>query len=120
MSSSDNRRRFERLPCDVEVSLNSENNFYTGFIQNISAGGVFVATNQLLEVGTPVRFALSLKPGIERLQVQGVVRWVRELHEEVEDVPQGYGVEFEGLGAEARDRINRFITDLRESLFFED
>ena len=41
---SEEQRREKRAPLEVEVSLESENNFYSGITGNVSRGGVFIAT----------------------------------------------------------------------------
>ena len=44
----DNRRRHLRYAVELDVSMSSEHNFYAGFAENLSEGGVFVATHSLL------------------------------------------------------------------------
>ncbi|HEU5076246.1 MAG TPA: hypothetical protein VFU02_18765, partial [Polyangiaceae bacterium] len=34
-----------RAAVELDVSLGSDHNFYAGFVENLSAGGVFVATH---------------------------------------------------------------------------
>jgi len=114
----DERRVHRRIPLQVEVSLSSEHNFYTGFTSDISEGGVFVATRESLALGTSVQFDLKLGSG--QLQVTGVVRWVREYSALTQEVPPGVGVEFVDLHPKAAKIINAFIQQRRESLFFDD
>jgi len=44
VSPAENRRVHARYALDLEVSMSSEHNFYAGLAENISAGGIFVAT----------------------------------------------------------------------------
>ena len=44
-----NVRAAERFDLEVKVDLESDHNFYTGLTQNISAGGLFIATHHLRE-----------------------------------------------------------------------
>jgi uncharacterized protein (TIGR02266 family) len=112
------RRKHERVQAVVEVSLTSEHNFYTGFTQDISEGGVFIAGIDLFPIGTPVEFALRLGTGA--IVLTGVVRWVREPGPDTEEAMPGIGVEFIDLHPVVKDRINEFIRSRRESLFFAD
>jgi hypothetical protein len=57
-SSSDRRRAHARCGVDLEVSLGSEHNFYAGLAENISAGGVFVATHMVKPVGELVELTI--------------------------------------------------------------
>ena len=47
--------------------MTSEHNFYVGFTEDISEGGLFIATDEPLEPGSPVTFELGL--GIGRVRV---------------------------------------------------
>jgi len=111
------QRAHQRIQFTVEVSLNSEHNFYTGFTSDISEGGVFVATNFVRPVGSTVEFDMALGKG--KLRVTGEVRWVREPNE-FSDAPPGMGVCFKNLSPAVRDTINKFISRKRESIFYDD
>lgn len=111
------RRRNDRVKATVEVSLSSEHNFYTGFTQDISEGGVFVAGIDTLPIGTEVEFDLKLGRGTVR--VTGVVRWVRVQSEYVE-APAGMGLEFRDLHPAAAQKINDFIAAKRDAIFYDD
>ena len=111
-------RRHTRISYEVAVTLASETNFYTGFTSDISAGGVFVTTVDLLPIGTPVEFELTLAPQAIRVPVRGIVRWLREPDNDGE-LPSGFGIEFIELHPRLRDQINAFIEQRGDSLFFE-
>jgi uncharacterized protein (TIGR02266 family) len=114
----DNRREHERVPLQVEVSLTSENNFYTGFTSDISEGGIFVATRETVPVGTKLTFELKLGSGT--IQVNGVVRWTRPYNELMEGVAPGVGVEFVNLHPKIAQVVNAFIDKRRDSIFYDD
>lgn len=114
----DERRNHERVSLEVEVSMTSENNFYTGFTQDISEGGVFVASHETLPLGTELSFALKLGKGV--VHCKGVVRWIREAGPYLQGVPPGMGVMFEDLAPKVQAAINDFIAGRRESIFFCD
>jgi uncharacterized protein (TIGR02266 family) len=109
-------RSSSRIPVQTQVDLSSDSNVFTGFSTNLSEGGVFVATLNLLPVGTAVDLTFSL-PGKVRIAVQGEVRWTREVDDRAPDVFPGVGVRFVDLSPEAAQAIHRFVAD-REPLFF--
>ncbi len=119
--SADDNRRQDRFPIalEVHVSLSSEHNFYTGFTDNISEGGLFVATVNVQPIGTRCSFMFTLEPNPEAIQVEGEVRWVREAHADSE-MPSGMGIMFRGIQPDAKGRINSFIDKRRDSIFYDD
>ena len=56
-------RQSQRFPLKIEVTYSSEHNFYTGFLQNVSSGGLFVATHHLASVGETVAVVFTV-PGL--------------------------------------------------------
>jgi len=111
-------RASSRIPLQTQVDLSSDSNVFTGFSTNLSEGGVFVATLNLLPVGTAVDLTFSL-PGKVRISVQGEVRWTREVDDRMPDVFPGVGVRFVDLTPEAAKALHRFVGE-REPLFYPD
>jgi uncharacterized protein (TIGR02266 family) len=112
------RREYERFSVDLQVSVLSEHNFYAGLAENLSAGGLFIATHQLQKVGSKIELSLRTPESDEVFQIVGEVRWVR-LYNEHSDTSPGLGVRFTELPAGAAAAISRFL-DQREPLFFDD
>jgi type IV pilus assembly protein PilZ len=111
-------RKFERLDTVVEVSISSDNTFWTGLTHNVSKGGLFVVTDAPLPLGTMLSFRLSLD-GRRAVDVRGVVRWVRGLDSGDDDLPPGMGVQFTTLDRTTERAIEAFIQQRRESLYFD-
>ena len=114
---SDEQRRATRVPLEVEVTLESDHNFFAGVANNVSEGGIFVATLNPPPVGSEVGFELLL--GGERFLVVGVVRWVRDERAASNGAPAGCGVKWGHLEEGALDAIHRFL-DVRQTDFFEE
>lgn len=112
------RREYPRFGVDLDVSLGSDHNFYAGFIENMSAGGVFVATHAVKPVGEHLEITIHLPDTEEPVRAVGEVRWVRE-YSETSDVPPGMGVRFVELSPGSQEAIERFLSH-REPLFFDD
>jgi hypothetical protein len=47
MADGGHRREHSRFHVDLDVTVGSDHNFYAGFAENLSAGGVFIATHKL-------------------------------------------------------------------------
>ncbi len=110
----------ERFDLEVKVDLESDHNFYTGLTQNISAGGLFIATHQLRRIGDYIKVKFSLPGQPTSISVNTEVRWIREnslLHRF--DGSTGMGVRFIDLTAEASHAIQAFL-ESRDSLYYDD
>jgi uncharacterized protein (TIGR02266 family) len=116
-SESAHRREHSRFAVDLDVTIGSDHNFYAGFAENLSAGGVFIATHQLKPVGTKLELSINLPDG-SQLAVTGEVRWIRVFNEH-SDSPPGMGVRFGELPTVATEAIQSFLAH-REPLFFDD
>ncbi|HEX7451044.1 MAG TPA: TIGR02266 family protein [Polyangiaceae bacterium] len=112
------RREHERFSVDLEVNVRSEHNFYAGLAENLSAGGLFIATHKLQKVGSKIALSLRMPDSEEVYQITGEVRWVR-LYNEESDTSPGLGIRFNDLPPGAGAAINRFLGQ-REPLFFDD
>jgi uncharacterized protein (TIGR02266 family) len=115
-----NVRAAERFDLEVKVDLESDHNFYTGLTQNISSGGLFIATHHLRKIGDRITLKFTL-PGSEKvLAVETEVRWIRENSALLRaENGTGMGVRFINLSAEASAAINAFVQS-RESLYYDD
>jgi uncharacterized protein (TIGR02266 family) len=115
-----NVRASERFDLEVKVDLESDHNFYTGLTQNISAGGVFIATHHIRKIGDRITLKFSLPGSDAPLAVETEVRWIREnsaLHRV--DGASGMGVRFINLSPEASAAISAFL-EARDSMFYDD
>jgi uncharacterized protein (TIGR02266 family) len=99
------RRSSERWACALELEFTNESQFFAGLTQDISRGGLFIATYRKLAVGTPLRLRFDL-PGGATVDVSGEVRWVRE--PTAGGTRPGLGVAFTDLAPEALEQIRAF------------
>ena len=116
---TDDRRIGPRFQVEVEVGLQTESNFYTGLTQDLSGGGIFVATNQIRQVGDRIKVMLTLPGQTESFEILTEVRWVRgtSLSKGI-DAP-GMGLRFLQMSPRAKRAVNDFLKR-RESLFFDE
>jgi uncharacterized protein (TIGR02266 family) len=115
-----NVRASERFDLEVKVDLESDHNFYTGLTQNISSGGVFIATHHLRRIGDRITLKFTLPGSAKVVEVETEVRWIRENSALMRaEGGTGMGVRFINLSAEAKAAIDAFVQS-RESLFYDD
>ena len=119
-SAQQNVRTAERFDLEVKVDLESDHNFYTGLTQNISSGGVFIATHHLRRIGDRITLKFTLPGSAKMVEVETEVRWIRENSAlQRAEGGTGMGVRFINLSAEAKTAIDAFC-EARESLFYDD
>jgi uncharacterized protein (TIGR02266 family) len=111
-------RRHARHNVELEVTMESETNFYLGLTENLSEGGLFIATHVLKPLGTQVEVSFKLPQVAEPIKVTGTVRWVRE-YSETSDTSPGMGVRFEHLNTSQFEQIRGFLA-ARDPLFFDE
>jgi uncharacterized protein (TIGR02266 family) len=99
-----NRRESARVPCAIELEFGDDSHFFAGLSQDISEGGIFVATYERLPIGTGLTLSLEIHEGT--VEVRGEVRWVRTGEEH--DSRPGLGIAFTEVSPEAADRIARY------------
>jgi len=111
-------RSHPRVPLQVGVGVHSESNFYVGMSNDISEGGLFIATHQVPPVGSELEVELFLPGGVE-VRALATVRWVSEPRE-LQDpwARPGMGVQFADLDARGHAAIAEFIEN-RAPLFFD-
>ena len=112
-------RNQTRRGYEVEVGVATDHNFYTGFTENISCGGLFVATRDIMPIGS--RFQLTLRlPNFDRdVVVNCEVRWQRLEQIHNSDIHPGMGVRFIDLPDSDAEIINAFLVE-RETIFYDD
>lgn len=118
--SGSERRQSTRHELEVEVGFESDHNFYTGLTQDISSGGLFVATHQIKHVGERIKIKFTIPGHAQTIEVETEVRWVRESSAlRRADGAHGMGLKFINLSSEAQKVISGFLSK-RDSLFFDD
>jgi len=91
------KRTSERINREInvnfEVSVDGPHNFFAGFTQDISKGGVFLATHQVYPIGTKMRLSFEIE-GVH-IEVEAVVRWARKPENIFgNDLHPGMGLQF--------------------------
>jgi uncharacterized protein (TIGR02266 family) len=112
------QRRYNRIELETEVTFDGPTNFYTGFSEDISGGGLFLSTYDVRPIGTKIEIAFSLPNG-HIINARGQVRWIRNLVEPDEDSKPGMGIMFEELLPEDRVAVDTFIKS-RTPIFFDE
>jgi uncharacterized protein (TIGR02266 family) len=115
VTSRAERRSGRRAEIRTDVGFDTETHFFKGFSEDLSSGGLFVATYTRLAVGTEVTVHFALPTG-HRVAADGCVVWPRD-SANAETTP-GVAVRFEGLAAGDEEGIHEFLRQ-REAIFYD-
>jgi hypothetical protein len=107
-----------RQHVEANLGAATESNFYVGFSGEISQGGVFLCTYDILPVGTPVRVLVTL-PGNLSTTVDGRVRFLRDPLDLSSEAEPGMGIAFDVLEEGSRALMLRFIRN-RAPMFYDE
>lgn len=110
------RRNQQRVAVEVGVTMTSDSNLFVGLTDNISEGGLFVATHELLPVGSELDLEFQLPEDDEPISVRAQVRWHRPVSQASADRMPGFGARFVDLDDSDRERLEDFV-DSREPMF---
>lgn len=102
------QRRSERRALAAEFSARdgAGAGTLTFTSEDVSAGGVFLKSDLLLEQGEPLALEFAV-PGLGAMKAQARVAWVRRFPEAGQAA--GMGVEFVVLREEERAALNRWL-----------
>lgn len=118
-SPGEDKRVYKRLNYGARVRLGGEeqHSFYTGFTENISTGGLFVATFAISpDLGDRLTLHFSLPNGRE-IEAECEVMWLRAFSDEQPLLSPGFGLRFLDLSEDDTNAINGYI-QVAGSLFY--
>ena len=97
------KRGHKRKPFFMVVDYSTDDRAYKDYIQNISAGGVFIETRMPLSVGQVVSLSFPLRDYQKYIKITGEV---------VRVSPQGIGVKFRMVDQEQEAMIKSLLESI--------
>ncbi len=114
-------RASERFDLEVKVDLESDHNFYTGLTQNISAGGLFIATQPMRRIGDRItlKFSLPGSPEAVGRRDRGALDSREHRAATASTARPAWACASSNLSPEAAQAIQAFL-ESRDSLYYDD
>ncbi len=112
MGNGRKRRKEPRYSTLVSVRYYTPEGQFCGFIENLSAGGMFIATHRTFPPGTAMRMEIVHPDGHQLIRLKGRVAWERKSSVSSME-KRGVGVMFEGLGAAEKDQVEGLVEELK-------
>jgi uncharacterized protein (TIGR02266 family) len=100
-------RNLIRLPVDILVQYSDEGKFIDEFCNNISIGGLFIETINMLNLGTKVDLKVTLPHNHLDLFIAGEVIWVQDKFSE--QFKAGMGIKFLNISTETQNSLRDAI-----------
>jgi type IV pilus assembly protein PilZ len=113
------RRSSDRIEVTWSVDCESQDTFLYANITNISEFGIFVRTQEPLEVGTRLILRFATPGSDEPFVLHGQVQWVNAVRMLADNPNPGMGIRFVDLTPESRERLIdavRTIAYVRENV----
>ena len=104
-------RQFDRATAVIKVNYSDHGALKMDYAQNISRGGLFLATDSAFELGQDIELHLNTHGLDKSIAVPGVVRWIGK-----RGAPpvQGIGVQFKLDDPKIKGRIDRMVDAVGE------
>ena len=103
---SPERRASQRVAIAADVTFYGDSNFFVGQTEDISDGGLFVATYDPFPLDTELDLTFSLPSG-QQINTRAVVCWLRPARDNT--IAPGMGVKLKALPAEDARAVERFM-----------
>jgi uncharacterized protein (TIGR02266 family) len=102
-----------RVPMNVPVVFQHNREHHTGRVVNLSRGGLFIASEFLLEVGALLTVYLSqIGSGSEDLlEIRGDIVWLTKHGVPEIDLPRGMGVQFTEFPTSAQQKLDSYVVE---------
>jgi uncharacterized protein (TIGR02266 family) len=110
-----NQRKYARVPVRFKVLLSDEE--CEGFVyftsRDLSAGGMFLVSDLLLDKESRVRLEFSIPGHKTGVQVEGKIAWAKdEADSRYPHIPSGMGVEFTRISPPNEKIIEDYVVSL--------
>jgi len=104
------RRKYPRADIMLKVQYRNAKDFLADYTENISAGGVFIITEEQFEMGTELDFEVSFPGLLDPIPLTGKVKWCRPARSAEE--PAGIGIQFEQEEATGKGPLAQLVTKI--------
>ncbi len=102
-----------RVPVDVPVVFQHGKQHHSGKVVNLSRGGIFIASEHLLDVGSV--FAVYIpqvgNTSEEVLEIDSEVMWLTKRGIPEIELPRGMGVQFTKYPTKAQEKLDSFVVE---------
>jgi len=99
-------REKARISTKLKLQLRDSGHGMDAYVMNMSTGGAFIKTNQLLPVDAEFAFSLQLPGDPEIMYIDGRVVWTKFV---CNSSPAGMGIQFINILPDHQKKISAFV-----------
>lgn len=99
-------RKTRRVNTRIKSEVRTEESVTLSSSVDLSKGGIFISTPEPLSDGSNVNLTIII-PGDGEIDVQGVVKWVRD--DETETGRAGMGIEFVNVNSDISRKLEGLV-----------
>jgi uncharacterized protein (TIGR02266 family) len=110
------KRSSDRKPIKVQITVHDGEGFGDLYFEtkDLSSGGVFIASDLLLDVGEKLHLEFQLPNTSSPIVVEGtVVRVIRVPRMPSKDFKPGMGIKFTKISEEHKKQLEEFLNSMR-------
>ncbi|HSF20382.1 MAG TPA: PilZ domain-containing protein [Vicinamibacteria bacterium] len=105
---------FLRVPTDADVLCETEDNFFSGKLQDISVGGAYVHSPIPFSVDLPVRLTFCTFRDRVPLEIDARIAWNNPGSVRKQTLPEGAGLQFTHCDTKCRGQLQDYVYELVE------
>ncbi len=105
-------RKEDRITKTLPVKFKDGQTFVSAYTGNISTGGLFIKTENLLSVGQQFLLKLQIPDVPEPLQSNCQLIWLRKQREETKGRPAGMGAKFLEMPAKDTQILKQYLKEI--------
>jgi len=104
------RRRFRRLPLDIDIEFRSKNEekYHKGKLLNLSGVGLLIFVDKVYPLGEILDLRLSLLPSLGLFETKAKVVWLVQKGIQPQIYP-GMGLEFYHIDSKTQSKVVEFV-----------
>lgn len=112
------KRSTRRVPCNLSVSFRDGETIYRSETLNISNGGILIATDHPLEIGTHIDLTLELPSTAKPITAVGKVAWIGRAPSGVDGTASaGVGIKFSRIAPTDLKLIVDYVNSLSRVVY---
>lgn len=108
------KRKYPRIEAKIKVSFQTVEDLKTEYTRNISAGGIFLKTAQLLDPNAEIELTLFFPGDLGNVNIKGRVVRLMSMTHPVDPELQlyGVGIRFVNLDPTTKEKIEKAIDEI--------
>jgi type IV pilus assembly protein PilZ len=110
---SDTTRASARIATNIEIKFREKGSFIRSYMLNVNNGGLFLKTNNPLNLDSEVTMLIQLPDDPETMSVEGRVVWTNP---KSKTFPAGMGIQFTKILLEHQKKIKIFVEANRREI----